>query len=645
MVDFSAFDSILDAVFVVDEQLGIVFCNDPAATLCLTSVKRIMGKSNLGELIAFSEVPFPFGETSPGWISPSPYVETKFKLLKQEREGKVQLAVYPTMFGNKKTWIFVAHDVTLEEALHSKYQAELVQKEVFINEIQDARRKLEDYSHNLEKIVEERTKEVRRANESLNAVLNSLGQGFLTFNSAGMAGDVFTKACLDVLETNPLGKNVAEVLKVPAEKKPEFEMWLKALFSEALPFDDLKPLGPSIATHTQGRYITLDYYPIREEGKLRDVVTVATDKTTERLTQLELDRERQHAAMVIKFSKNKDQFLQFLVSARSVLEKIEEVGTGIMDAAASAESFRLLHTLEGESGTFSLHEVRLVSRIPQQILEGSKGQALPEARKAEYVSALIALREAFDKFLHDNSDLIHLPEGDVARLIEVNADGLKRFCVQLNKAGVSPALISSFQKEFLSEPVEKRFHHYDDLVQSVAERLGKKVKPLKIVGGGTRIRPEPYAALFASLVHVFRNAVDHGIEPADERSWMEKEEAGQITIQFSESADRYAMVISDDGRGIDPDSIRKKLLKTHPKLDISKQSDEEVIQNIFLPGFSSKETVGEFSGRGIGMDAVREEVGKLGGSVKVYSEAGKGSRFEFAFPVIGEPLEVIRSAS
>jgi two-component system, chemotaxis family, sensor kinase CheA len=153
------------------------------------------------------------------------------------------------------------------------------------------------------------------------------------------------------------------------------------------------------------------------------------------------------------------------------------------------------------------------------------------------------------------------------------------------------------------------------------------------------LHPEHYLKVFSSLVHVFRNAVDHGIEPPDERAWIEKDEAGQITLSFESMDEGYRLTIQDDGQGIDPESIRKKLAKTHPQLNAAAQSDQDVIQNIFLPGFSSKEAIGEFSGRGVGMDAVREEVVKLGGNVKVYSEAGSGTKFVLEFPkMIAEPV-------
>jgi two-component system chemotaxis sensor kinase CheA len=267
------------------------------------------------------------------------------------------------------------------------------------------------------------------------------------------------------------------------------------------------------------------------------------------------------------------------------------------------------------------------------VIEPFKGKtALPADVQKTLKHELMLLKNIFKQFLAENSDLIHIPKQSASRFVELEIGKLEDFINWMRNMKVSPKIIDDFQNRFMKEPVEKRLSHYDGLIQNVAEKLGKRVKPLKIMGGETLIHPEPYMEIFSSLVHVFRNAVDHGIELPEERSWCGKSEEGEIIITFAERADCYDLIIQDDGQGIDPEAIRKKLAKTHPSLDTAKQTDHEVIQNIFLPGFSSREQIGEFSGRGVGMDALREQVVKIGGSVEVYSEAGSGTRFVLVIP-------------
>src|SRR6185312_2471576 len=166
--------------------------------------------------------------------------------------------------------VVIARDVTIEEVLHAKYHKQL--------------EKLEDYSKNLEQMVEERTREVKRANVMLNAIMNSLGQGFFAFDSQGECLDFYTKACCDILEIEPARRKVWDVLKVSESDRVTFDMWMKAIFSESLPFESLRELGPSKFSHSAGRHIQLEYFPIRgENGAVISIVVVATDKTSETL--------------------------------------------------------------------------------------------------------------------------------------------------------------------------------------------------------------------------------------------------------------------------------------------------------------------------------------------------------------------------
>ena len=228
MVDFSVFDSILDCAFVVDADGKVVYCNEPAAAFCRVSIRRVVGKANIHDLFTLTESGLlPFGATSRGFVEPTPFIETEFAVPKAGHVGTCQLAVRPL---DESHWIFIVRDVTLEAALHAKYRSELGQKE--------------EYARNLEKLVEARTAELRRVNATLGAILDSLGQGFFTFDAAGACGSVFTKACETVLGQLPAGRGVSDVLGLGPHELAQFIKWSETLFGEFLPFDDLRTLGP-----------------------------------------------------------------------------------------------------------------------------------------------------------------------------------------------------------------------------------------------------------------------------------------------------------------------------------------------------------------------------------------------------------------
>src|SRR4051794_14760310 len=121
MVDFNVFDSILDAVFVVDGAGKIVYCNDAGAAFCQTSIRRLVNKAMLSDLVTLVEPGIlPFTETSQGRNAPTPFVETAYSIPKASKTGKAQLAVRPVAGPN---WLFFIRDVSLEEALYAKFRS------------------------------------------------------------------------------------------------------------------------------------------------------------------------------------------------------------------------------------------------------------------------------------------------------------------------------------------------------------------------------------------------------------------------------------------------------------------------------------------------------------------------------------------
>ena len=629
-MEFSVFDSILDLIFVIDGDGKIVYCNETVATFCQTSVRRVTGKASIQDIIGFSEPGLvPFNADSPGRMTPTPFIETEFNLVKVEKRGKVQLAIRPVSSGH---WGIFMKDVSLEETLAAKYRGELA--------------KTEEYARGLEKMVEARTAELGAVNQTLNAILNSLGQGFFTFNATGDCGTVFTKACEEILEGTPKSRKAWEVLAVPSKEISQFHKWMETSFKELLPFDDLKGLGPNLFPHSQSKYVVLDYFPIRrEKDVISDIVVVATDKTVEHQAQMALEEERQFASMVVKFIKNKEQFLQFLVSVKAATGLLLEMASKALDPVAVNESFRILHTLEGEAGTFSLPELRLDAREGQHCLEPFKGQdgARPEAQQV-YVRALEKLNLKFERFVEENKSIFSIPEGKVSRFVEVPLTVINAFLAELNSGAPTVDLSRRYAELFLKVSLESRLKYFDSLIQGLAERLGKRVNPLSIEGGEIRIFPEPYQGFFSALVHAFRNAIDHGLETPDEREWAGKNPVGAVSVKVFSEKGGLKFEIKDDGRGIDPNVIREKLKSKFPTRDFSPQTDEEIVQNVCLPGFSSRDTVGEFSGRGVGLDALREEVLSMGGSMHLKSKVGEGTTIEIFIPELGSEISLLRSA-
>ncbi|MCB0408290.1 MAG: PAS domain-containing protein [Bdellovibrionales bacterium] len=644
-MDYSFFDSLIDAVFVVDEQRRIKYCNESAATMCQSSVRRLTkgeGVEIYNILKISEEKSFVNEKGEWGKTEPAPWVEVDLQLSKGDFNGKVQVAIQPfTQPNGESRWVITFHDVTLEENLHQKYQGELEQKEEMIHELQEARGKLEKYSKNLEQMVEERTEEVRKANTMLKAIMDSLGQGFLVFDEKGRCGEIYTKACLDVLENDPHGKNIQDVLRLKDSDQQQFENWSTATFSQALPFSSMKELAPSMYQHSQNKFITLDYFPIfNAEESLTNIVLVATDKTAEHEANIALEKERAFAKMVIKLIKNRTQFSDFLNSAKKTINSIIEIVANNSSQLDFDYMFRLLHTLEGESGAFSASMIRDASRNCQTYIEPYRNQEkeFDFSSRRDLLAELKSLEVSYEEFLIENQEVFSVVLFEKGEVTEVPMSELLQFAQRLEKENVSQDLQKNFKDRFLRQDFEKMLYHYNDVAQQVAKKQDKELMAVKFRNDGVKIYPEYYKNFFASLVHAFRNAVDHGLESPDERQAEGKRREGQIEVhsKYIQKGNQpwIEIRIRDDGRGISAETIRKKLAGSKNNKDFSQASDHEVIQQIFNPGFTSRDEVTEFSGRGVGMDAIRAEVLKLGGHIEVFTEVGTGTEIVIEIPEI-----------
>ena len=643
-MDYSFFDSSYDGVVVLDAERGIVYCNNAAALIFDSSVRRLSKGKKLQDVISLGDPQLFFNAGTLGLESPCPWTEMNYELVGKEKGGKIQVSIQPFKNDQGSFWVLNLHDVTLEETLHRKYQGELEQKEDVILQLQKARTQLEAYSKDLEKMVAARTQELSSANQMLNGMMDSLGQGFLVFDQDGTCSNTFTKACLTVLEGSPAAKPAWEVLKLKADEQDQFKMWLKASYSESLPFDSLKTLAPQNYAHSEGKHITLDYFPIRNaEGAFTNMVLVATDKTAEYEANLALEKEKKYAEMILKLVTSRDQFSKFIESTEEIIAKTQ--GLVAQKKLDKDQVFRLLHTLEGEAGAFSAEPIRLASRVSQQLLQGL--QAVPGTQEIHQLQeSLTALETCYHTFLEDNSKLFAAINLKGGRNYEFTELELQNFLETLEHSKVSRDLIQEFEKNFLRLPLVNMLRHYDAVVSNVSAHLGKKIHPLIFDCGDVRVSARQLEPLFSSLVHAFRNAVDHGIESPEDREMLSKEPYGtiKITAHYMENPSWARIEIQDDGGGINVEAISKRAKQKISGLDVDSLTETQVLQLVFHPGFSTREGVGEFSGRGIGMDAIRYEVAELGGKVWMESTFGQGSKLCLEIPVSEIKPQIAKSA-
>ena len=191
-------------------------------------------------------------------------------------------------------------------------------------------------------------------------------------------------------------------------------------------------------------------------------------------------------------------------------------------------------------------------------------------------------------------------------------------------------------------PVSSATPQYYRLVREIAGREGKQIR-FQVIGEEIEVDRNLLDTLANPLIHLLRNAADHGIELPQDRAAAGKDRIGHVVLQFENLTDHLRVAVRDDGQGIDTQKLLEKasargLLTKDKKL----YTKEEALQLTFLPGLSTNEQTNQYSGRGVGMDVVQNIVGNLGGSVKLESESGKGSVITMEVPVSMTSAECIR---
>lgn len=219
---------------------------------------------------------------------------------------------------------------------------------------------------------------------------------------------------------------------------------------------------------------------------------------------------------------------------------------------------------------------------------------------------------------------------------KMRTDGYSHLSVELGKAAKGlERKLSDLQKgvmEIRMIPIGQLYDKMSRIVRKISREQGKRVD-LKFFGADTELDKLIVEDISDPMMHIIRNAIDHGIEPRDVRLAQGKDEKGTIRISSYQKGNHVVIEIEDDGGGIDVDKVKNKALQKGLVSDISSVSDRDAIDFIFLPGFSTNETVSEVSGRGVGMDVVKNNISAVSGMVDIETRKGEGSRFIITLPI------------
>jgi len=263
---------------------------------------------------------------------------------------------------------------------------------------------------------------------------------------------------------------------------------------------------------------------------------------------------------------------------------------------------------------------------------GDSEGAMTAARMLRVPAArLDQLAETVDELMIAKNELTHLfrqiaeagLDSGISRALTAGQTNIDRVAARLHRTVADLRLV----------PLSPLLRRFPVLAREIADGLGKQVE-LRVSGDSLEVDKSIVDGLFEPLLHLVRNAVDHGIETKEARSAAGKPATATITLEARRTGDSFVIALADDGRGIDLDRLRST---AREKLgldgaDLAALSEQDVLELIFRPGFSTSAKVSALSGRGVGMDAVRSAVGALGGKVSVASKAGAGTTVSLTLP-------------
>jgi len=227
--------------------------------------------------------------------------------------------------------------------------------------------------------------------------------------------------------------------------------------------------------------------------------------------------------------------------------------------------------------------------------------------------------------------------------MKMRAEGFSRSSIELGKAAKELGRkLGDLQKgvmEIRMIPVGQLYEKLSRIVRKISREQGKKVE-LKFFGADTELDKLIVEDISDPMMHIIRNAIDHGIEAPQKRVAAGKDEKGTISISSCQKGNHVVIEVEDDGNGIDVEKIKAKAMEKGLVADVSSVSDRDALDYIFLPGFSTTDKVSEVSGRGVGMDVVKNNIAAISGIVDIETRVGEGTRFIITLPIT---LAIIKS--
>ena len=482
------------------------------------------------------------------------------------------------------------YDINLEVTSQDEVGELTESFNIMARTVRDLLKKLKKHNEELEITVAERTRDLRETLVLKDAMLNSLGQGFFIFKEDGAVDDIFTKATYEMFQNVKPNNKIWNILDLPEQETEGFKKVVQHTFMQTLNFEDTVGLAPKEMINTKEKCLSLQYYPLKVEQKLEGIILVATDKTEEVQAINSWETERQETKKLSLAIKAQSMFYEFTKEFQAlhkdVLEKVQYLNSENIKIISN-----YLHTMKGLSYQFFFKSVGEEIHHLESFIANND---FSTNESIQYITrSLINIIKLYDQEFDLVSKHLNIKDNiEFNAPRNINSKTLDDFFEKVKGTRFEGVYFN----DIYSIAIEELLSPYCDLTQELAGRLHKEVLPINISGKEIRIHPTIYSSFFLSLNHIFRNILIHGIEDPYTREESGKNREGRITILVEDSLDSIYLTIQDDGKGIDIEKIKQKLEDLdHPSFKENIDNDE-LIQIIFEPSFSTSDNINKDSG-------------------------------------------------
>ena len=497
-----------------------------------------------------------------------------------------------------------------------------------LQELDNSYKSLESLNRTLENRVEERTRELGHRNRDMRLVLDNVNQGFLTMSRSGMLAEERSAIVTRWLGPSPPQQTFAAYVGGRDRTFAEaFQLGYEVLLEGLLPLELCLDQLPKRLRH-DGRELEFSYHAIQEQGVDRKTLhglpntfhglLIVINDITEQVQHARQEADRAELlAMVQGFMTDRSGFMAFFDEVAHLLETYGDPESDLVTRK------RALHTIKGNAGLAGFRVVAdLCHHAEEQLADGDETQVADTSRAL--VERWQTLGDTLATLLGERGrDVVEVQAGELAGLID-----------ELRGTG-APDRIFVRLSEWTLEPAERPLGRLARHARSLAQRLGKGEIQVDVDGGGVRVDPQRWKGLWSELVHVVRNAIDHGMESPDERRATRKPAQPRLSLRTATIGERLIIEIEDDGRGVDWEALR--VIAQQKGMPCT--SPEELTAVLLAADVTTRSKATLTSGRGMGLASVADRVRELGGNIAVKSHKGKGTQFRVSLPLTaGAPI-------